>query len=99
MSTANPGGFQFAPHVPTSNRATLGGMIANNSSGAHSLIYGKTVDHVRELRVALADGSVVDLRPLRPAEWDAKCTTQALEGAGYRDGRQLATEHAAEIER
>src|SRR2546428_2071115 len=38
-----PHGLQFAPDVSTSNRATIGGMIANNSSGARSLIYGKTI--------------------------------------------------------
>jgi len=35
-------GLQFAPDVATSNRATIGGMIGNNSAGAHSLVYGKT---------------------------------------------------------
>ncbi|MBI4716430.1 MAG: FAD-binding protein [Planctomycetes bacterium] len=53
-----PHGLQFAPDVATSSRATIGGMIANNSCGAHSVIYGRTVDHVLELTVVLADGSV-----------------------------------------
>src|SRR5262249_55986455 len=39
-------GLQFAPDISTANRATIGGMIANNASGTHSLIHGKTVDHV-----------------------------------------------------
>ena len=52
-----PHGLQFAPDVATSSRATLGGMIANNSCGAHSILYGRTVDHVRGLEVVLADGS------------------------------------------
>ena len=50
-------GLQFGPDTSTSNRATIGGMIGNNSSGAHSLTYGKTLDHVIELTVLLADGS------------------------------------------
>ncbi len=50
-------GLQFAPDVATSSRATLGGMIANNSCGAHSVMYGRTVDHVLALDVVLADGS------------------------------------------
>src|SRR5262249_55531845 len=85
-----PLGLQFAPDVSTSNRATLGGMIANNSSGAHSLIHGKTVDHVLELKVVLADGSVAHLRPLSPAELEAKCGQQDLEGECYRVVRRLA---------
>lgn len=48
----------FAPDLSTSSRATIGGMIANNACGAHSVIYGRTVDHVIELTVVLSDGSV-----------------------------------------
>ncbi len=54
-----PHGVWFGPDVATSSRATLGGMIANNSSGAHAPIYGTTADHVAALEVVLADGSVV----------------------------------------
>src|SRR6185503_772181 len=41
-----PHGFCFGPDVATSSRATLGGMIANNSSGARVPVYGTTADHV-----------------------------------------------------
>ncbi|MFH1109749.1 MAG: FAD-linked oxidase C-terminal domain-containing protein [Planctomycetota bacterium] len=54
-----PHSLHFAPDVASSSRATLGGMIANNSCGAHSIVYGRTVDHVAELTVVLADGEVV----------------------------------------
>jgi FAD/FMN-containing dehydrogenase len=50
-------GLGFGPDTATSNRATIGGMIGNNSSGSHSIVYGTTVDHVHELDVVLADGS------------------------------------------
>lgn len=55
-----PHGLMFGPDVATIDRATLGGMLGNNSSGARSLVYGKTVDHVLALRILLADGSVHD---------------------------------------
>src|SRR5882672_10159767 len=55
-SFLKPHGFCFGPDVATSSRATLGGMIANNSSGAHVPIYGTTADHVRALELVLADG-------------------------------------------
>jgi FAD/FMN-containing dehydrogenase/Fe-S oxidoreductase len=98
-AAVKPLGLQFAPDVSTSNRATIGGMVANNSSGARSVIYGKTIDHVLELRVALSDGSIAHLRPLDPAQLEAVCRRQDLEGAGYRAVRRLAAEHAGEIER
>ncbi len=53
-----PHGFHFAPDVATSSRATIGGMIANNSCGAHSVVFGRTVDHVVSLTVALPSGNV-----------------------------------------
>ncbi len=53
-----PHTLQFAPDVATSSRATIGGMIANNSCGAHSIVYGRTVDHVAQLSVVLADGQI-----------------------------------------
>ncbi|MBV9121800.1 MAG: FAD-binding protein [Planctomycetes bacterium] len=92
-------GLQFAPDISTSNRATLGGMIANNSSGARSVLFGKTVDHVLELKVVLADGSVVHLRPLEPDELEARCRQEDREGQCYRTVRRLAAGHAEEIER
>jgi FAD/FMN-containing dehydrogenase/Fe-S oxidoreductase len=88
----------FAPDISTANRATLGGMIANNSSGTHSVIHGKTIDHVLELKVALADGSIIHARPLDAAELEAKSRQQDLEGQGYRTLRRLAAEQAQEIE-
>jgi FAD/FMN-containing dehydrogenase/Fe-S oxidoreductase len=53
-----PHGFCFGPDVATSSRATLGGMIANNSSGARCPIYGTTADHVISLQIVMADGRV-----------------------------------------
>ncbi|MDQ6859893.1 MAG: FAD-binding protein [Verrucomicrobiota bacterium] len=56
-----PHGFCFGPDVATSSRATLGGMIANNSSGARVPVYGTTADHVRSLELVLADGRIVTI--------------------------------------
>jgi FAD/FMN-containing dehydrogenase/Fe-S oxidoreductase len=58
-----PKGFCFGPDVATSSRATLGGMIANNSSGAHAPAYGTTADHVRELELVTWDGRIVRVGP------------------------------------
>jgi FAD/FMN-containing dehydrogenase/Fe-S oxidoreductase len=96
---AAPHGLHFAPDISTASRATLGGMIANNSSGTHSVIHGKTVDHVVSLRVALADGSVLEAGPLTAEQVQERCGQQDREGECYRAVHRLATKHAEEIER
>jgi FAD/FMN-containing dehydrogenase/Fe-S oxidoreductase len=90
-------GLQFGPDTSTSNRATLGGMIGNNSAGAHSLTYGKTLDHVLELTVLLADGSEVVLKDLTPTELETKSRAENIEGRIYREIQRLAAQHKNEI--
>lgn len=92
-------GLLFAPDISTANRATIGGMAANNSSGTHSVIQGKTIDHVLELTVMLADGSVVTMGPQSSEAWARKCEQADLEGECHRVVTRLAAVHAAEIER
>ncbi len=53
----------FGPDPSTHSRCTLGGMIGNNSCGTHSLLAGKTVDNVIELRVLLSDGTIMTVGP------------------------------------
>ncbi|KAB8141022.1 FAD-binding protein [Chloroflexia bacterium SDU3-3] len=93
-----PHSLMFAPDISPGNRATIGGMVSNNSSGMYSLRYGKTIDHVLALRVLLADGSVATLGPLSAEELRSKLTLDSLEGRAYRAVRRLAREHAEEIE-
>ncbi|MEP7248260.1 MAG: FAD-linked oxidase C-terminal domain-containing protein [Spartobacteria bacterium] len=62
-----PHGYCFGPDVATSSRATIGGMIANNSSGARVPVYGTTADHVRALEIVLADGRIETIGPGHPA--------------------------------
>jgi FAD/FMN-containing dehydrogenase/Fe-S oxidoreductase len=94
-----PHKLKFAPDISTANRATIGGMVANNSSGARSVFYGKTGDHVLGLRVVLSDGSVIDCQPLDGPDLEERSARDDLEGACYRAVRRLAAEHAEEIER
>ncbi len=46
-------GLRFGPDTSTANRATIGGMICNNSAGSHSVRYGMTIDHVRTVEVVI----------------------------------------------
>ncbi|PSK99082.1 FAD/FMN-containing dehydrogenase [Murinocardiopsis flavida] len=81
---AAPHGLMFGPDTSTSNRATIGGMIGNNSAGSGSLRHGMTIDHVRALEVVLADGSRTDLRPLDPDERARRAALPGLEGDIHR---------------
>jgi len=90
-------GLHFAPETATSNRANLGGMIGNNSSGTRSIVYGKTVDHVLEIRAILANGDEAHFRELATAEYETKCRQQNLEGQIYREVRRLVRENENEI--
>ena len=95
-----PHNLQFAPDISTSSRATIGGMVANNSSGTRSVYYGKTIDHVAALKVVLADGTVVAARAARaPTSSRPAAASRTWKGRCYRITRQLAAEHADEIER
>jgi FAD/FMN-containing dehydrogenase/Fe-S oxidoreductase len=61
----------FAPDPSTHNRCTIGGMIGNNSCGTHSLLGGKTVDNIEELRILLYDGTEMIVGPTSASELDA----------------------------
>jgi FAD/FMN-containing dehydrogenase/Fe-S oxidoreductase len=94
-----PHRLRFAPDISSASRATVGGMIANNSAGARSVLYGKTLDHVIDLHVLLADGSIAWFRPVEGTDLDRLSSGTSLESACYREVRRLAVEHAGEIER
>ena len=66
-----PHGRQFGPNTSSSSRGTIGGMIGNNSAGSHSILHGKTIDHVLELRCVFADGTDAWLRPLENGSLEA----------------------------
>lgn len=94
-----PSRLKFAPDVSTANRATVGGMMANNSSGTRSVLYGKTIDHVLEQEVLFADGTIRRLRPLDARELEAASTGEDIPARGCRLLRRLGAELAEEVER
>ena len=91
--------LQFGPDVATASRANLGGMIGNNSAGSRSIVYGKTIDHVRRLDVVLSDGSRATFGPLSAAEWERACRPAGFEGELYRSVRQIVQDNRDEIQR
>ena len=92
-----PRGLLFGPDTSTSNRATLGGMLGNNSGGSHSIAYGLTVEHVLELTALLADGTRVVFGEVTPAQFEAKCRAPGLEGQIYREVARIRETYADEI--
>ena len=93
-------GLQFGPDVSTGSRANLGGMIGNNSCGAHSILHGKTIDHVLDVTVVLSDGSLATLEPLASAaDLDERCRRDGVEGRAYTEVRRIVEEFGDEIRR
>ncbi len=75
--------LHFAPDPATSSRANIGGMVGNNSSGTKSILYGKTVDHVLEANIVLADGTKLNLSNLSREEINEKISKDDREGQIY----------------
>ena len=94
----SPMGRMFGPDVSTSSRATIGGMIGNNSCGAHSIIYGKTIDHVFEMRrLVLSSGEEMTAQELLPEQWESKGTKNGHEGKIYGSLRGIIDRTESEI--
>ena len=94
---ARPLGLLFGPDTSTSNRATLDGMLGNNSGGSHSIAYGLTVEHVLELTCLLADGTRVVFGEVTPEAFAAKGRLPGPEGRIYREVARLRATYADEI--
>jgi FAD/FMN-containing dehydrogenase/Fe-S oxidoreductase len=90
-------GLMFGPDTSTRNRATLGGMIGNNSAGSQSVRYGMTIDHVLALDVVLADASRARLVPLAPAELARQAAAPTLHGRICRELPALVARSASAI--
>ncbi len=87
----------FGPDTATSNRATIGGMVGNNSAGARSIIYKKTQENILSLSAVLADGHEHLLSKLSPEEVETRSRSDALEKKLLATVKNLATTHRDEI--
>ncbi len=94
----SPQGLMFPPDPSSGDYATIGGMIANNASGAHSLKYGDTRKWTRKLKVVLADGSMtwIEKKPVMPPSMES---SPVLENRVYSGLPRLLEEYGREIER
>ena len=87
-------GLTFAPDPATHSRCTLGGMIANNSCGAHSVMAGKTAENVEALEVLTYDGARFWAGPTSEGELDAIIAEGGRRGDIYRRLRDLRDRYA-----
>ncbi|MCZ6753173.1 MAG: FAD-binding protein [Acidobacteria bacterium] len=94
-----PHGLFFPPDPASASRCSIGGMIGNNSSGARSIVYGKTVDYLHSLRLALSGGEEIYTKSLSPEELAAKRKGQGRENRIYEQLLRLAGENREEIDK
>jgi len=87
-------GLFFGPETSTSSRCMIGGMVGNNSCGAHSILYGSTRDHVISVKGFLSDGSEVEFGDLSETEFREKCNGDKLENKVYRQIRDMLSNPA-----
>ncbi|NHN61636.1 MULTISPECIES: FAD-binding and (Fe-S)-binding domain-containing protein [Halorussus] len=95
-----PHDLKFAPDPAAGDRSAIGGAIGNNSTGAHSLQYGKTDAYVEECEVVLADGSVATLGEMTVDELRAAADSEAEEllPRVYAGVVSILDDHADEVE-
>ncbi len=87
-----PYGLFFGPETATSTRCLMGGMVGNNSCGAHSIIYRTTREHTISVKGFLSDGSEVEFKPLNKTEFDDKCQGATLESHIYQQIRTILSD-------
>ncbi len=92
-----PHGLQFAPDPSTSSRGNVGGALGNNSCGAHSIMWGKTIDNVHELDVVLSDGQTAHFAELNGGQLETRMRASGLEGDIYRKLFDIGEENRDEV--
>lgn len=85
-------GLMFGPETSTASRAMVGGMIGNNSSGLHSIVWGDTRENLLEAHVVLNDGTETVFKELDPHAYFAKLAQQDREGEIYRQLNTIITD-------
>ena len=92
-------GFCLGPDTSTGNRATIGGMVGNNSAGAHSLRYGKMVDNVISCRTVLSNGEVVEFGEESEESFKEKMNSGGRVGEIYSLVHEMMTKHSEAIDK
>ena len=91
-------GYRLGPDTSTGDRATLGGMMANNAAGSRSLRFGTMVDHVLEITMACANGELITFKEYSEEEWVFKGEEKTYEGNIYKEILHIKRNFKEEIE-
>jgi len=91
--------LKFAPDPAWGDKSALGGAIGNNSTGAHSLQYGKTDHYIESCEVVLADGTVTEFGEVAVDDLRDRAEADGLEGQIYSGVADLLDEYGDEIDR
>jgi FAD/FMN-containing dehydrogenase/Fe-S oxidoreductase len=81
----SPYGLFFGPNTSTANRAMVGGMVGNNSSGTTSIQYGVTRDKVVHLKTILSNGEEAAFSNISNAEFKEKANQNSFEASLYKN--------------
>ncbi len=93
-----PDGLKYGPDPASGTSAALGGIVGNNSSGSHSILYGMTADHILAVKMVLADGSLATFSPKSETELAELIKGGSFEADIYRKILALTREpHNREI--
>lgn len=90
-------GYRLGPDTSTGDRATIGGMAANNAAGARSLFYGTMSDAIIEIELVLSNGEILQFNEVTEEEWHEKCKLPTQEGVIYRTLNSIRIEYKGEI--
>jgi FAD/FMN-containing dehydrogenase/Fe-S oxidoreductase len=90
-----PDGLMFGPETSTANRAMIGGMIGNNASGLHSIVWGDTRSTLLEVTGFLSNGEKVTFTALDELKFIEKTKSDTLEGKIYQALHRLMQDPAS----
>ncbi|MCJ7733473.1 MAG: FAD-binding protein [Anaerolineales bacterium] len=89
--------LMFGPDPASADRATLGGVLGNNASGAHSILYGMAHDHLLAAETILSDGSIVTFMGQDSASLAVHQKKKSLEGSIYQELPKILDRYSTEI--
>ena len=90
-------GLMYGPDPASADRATFGGMIGTNATGAHSIRYGMTADHVLAVEAVLSDGTSARFEEMSVSGAELKASSGGLEAQIYAAALAISGNYAEAV--